>query len=60
MAQPSRDKFEKGLATRLTTGEIWRDVKFVGGEEVGYLPVKPNEARTFDQIIGSACLSPAT
>ena len=42
----------------LKSGERWRLVKFVGSEEVGYLPTSEKLARLYDQIISSACFSP--
>jgi hypothetical protein len=40
-------------------GQCWRFVRFDSGEEVGYLPTPDKQARLFDQIISSACFSPA-
>jgi hypothetical protein len=41
----------------LSDGERWRYVTFFDGDAVGYRPMSPDEARLFDQVINSACLS---
>jgi hypothetical protein len=43
----------------LNDGERWRYVTFSDGDAVGYRPMSPNEARSFDQVISTACLSPS-
>lgn len=40
-------------------GERWRLVTFSRGERVGYPPTPPEVAQSFDQIISSACFTPA-
>jgi hypothetical protein len=37
----------------------WRYVTFFSGDAVGYRPMPPSEARLFDQVVNSACLSPS-
>lgn len=41
----------------LNGGDRWRYVSFSDGDGAGYWPVPLNEARLFDQVINSACLS---
>ncbi len=41
----------------LRGGDRWRYVTFSSGDAVGYWPIPPNEARLFDQVLDSACLS---
>lgn len=41
------------------SGKRWRLVKSFGREEAGYPPTPPREAKLFDQIISSACVSVA-
>ncbi len=42
----------------LNGGDRWRYVTFPDGDAVGYRPMRPGEARLFDEVINSACLSP--
>ncbi|MFZ0787547.1 MAG: hypothetical protein WAM67_17310 [Candidatus Acidiferrales bacterium] len=42
----------------LKGGDRWRYVTLADGDAVGYRPNSSKEARLFDQIIGSACISP--
>lgn len=41
----------------LKSGERWRFVKFLNGDDAAYLPTTPTEAISLDQVIGSACFS---
>jgi hypothetical protein len=40
----------------LSTGESWRHVTFSWGDEIGYKPLTPRDAKALDEVIGSACL----
>ncbi len=42
----------------LKDGERWRYVTFSLGDALGYHPSTPEQARLFDEIISSACVSP--
>jgi len=42
----------------LKDGERWRYVTFSLGDALGYHPRTPEQARLFDEIISSACVSP--
>jgi hypothetical protein len=41
----------------LNDGERWRYVTFSAGDAAGYHPVAPGDARLFDRVLSSACIS---
>jgi hypothetical protein len=42
----------------LKSGERWRYIKFVWGDEVGYRATRIDKAKVLDQVITSACVLP--